>query len=197
MFTGIITHLGICKDKSDSGILISAPKSFANVLKKGSSVAVNGICLTITSKSDSSFRVDIMPETWKKTAMSKLSPHDVVNLELPMAANGRFEGHIAQGHVDGVAKIVKIEKKKNSWVFKFKTHKKLTSFMIEKGSVAVNGISLTIISVTKTTFTVGIIPYTFTNTMLYNAKINDLVNIETDMLGKYLLKFLKQAKKTI
>lgn len=193
MFTGIISHVGTIKEKNATGLAISISPDLSAVLSKSGSIAVNGVCLTIIDHAHDFFSVDLMPETWQKTALGNLTIGDLTNLELPMSASGRFEGHIVQGHVDGTGTITSIKEDGNSKVITFRTDPSLSRFMIEKGSVAVNGISLTIISAGKDFFTVGIIPYTWSHTMLHAVKPGSLVNIEVDILAKYLQKFIAKG----
>ena len=175
----------------------SAPASFIKNLKKGSSVAINGVCLTLkNSPSARNFNVDLMPETLKRTSFSNLKKGDLVNLELAMSANSRFEGHIVQGHIDGVAKLSSVKKQGNSRILSFEVPDHLGKYIVEKGSIAVNGISLTVIYVKNDDFSVGIIPYIWENTMLKQLKGSDKVNIEVDILAKYLEKLVKNVKKT-
>lgn len=192
MFTGIITHLGSLKKKENSILSFGAPKSFLKELQNGSSVAVNGVCLTVFDKNTNNFSVEVMPETIRKTMLDDLLSGAEVNLELPMRVNDRFEGHIVQGHVDGVGKIISINAEGNSHLFRFKTSKKLCSSVVSKGSIAINGISLTVIEVGIDWFTVGIIPYTMIHTMLSHVKVGDSVNIETDILLKYMQQLLQK-----
>lgn len=191
MFTGIISHLGKVEKIDNKTFTFNAERSFCKQIKKGSSVCVNGVCLTIRSKSQNNFQVDLMPETLRRTAFDNLKRGAVVNLELPMIMSGKIDGHFVQGHVDGTAIIKKIEKKGNSHIFSFQIPQTLSRYIAKKGSVAVNGISLTVIEAHNTFFSVGIIPYTWENTMLGEAKIGDRVNIEVDILAKYLDKLVK------
>ena len=197
MFTGIISHLGKVESINAAKFTFSAPASFIKSLRKGSSVAVNGACLTLkNSPSGRKFSVDLMPESIKRTSFSDLKKGDFVNLELAMGANERFEGHIVQGHVDGVAKLVSVKKQGNSRLMTFVVPEPLTRYIAEKGSIAVNGISLTVIRAKNNQFTVGIIPHTWENTMIKQLKVSDKVNIEVDILAKYLEKLTKNVKKT-
>lgn len=188
MFTGIITHIGNVQEKTATGLTIQVSVDFFMDTNERGSVAVNGVCLTVTGrvKSQRSFSVDIMPETWKRTALGLLATDDPVNLELPLAASGRFEGHIVQGHVDAVATIQSIQPEGNSRMVRFRVPRHLTRYMVEKGSIAVNGISLTIIGVGVDWFTVGIIPYTWTHTILHRTNAGDTVNVEVDVIAKYI-----------
>jgi len=192
MFTGIINELGICAERSDGGLRLDCSKEFAGKLKIGSSVAVNGVCLTVTALHQSGFEADVMGETWQRTALGELEAGGPVNLELPLGAEGRFDGHIVQGHVDGTGKILAIDKSDNSYTFTIGVPADLTRYMIEKGAVAMNGISLTVIDVAADSFTVGIIPHTYTHTMLQNAAVGGTVNLEVDIMAKYLMKFMKE-----
>lgn len=191
MFTGIITHLGKLEKVNKSAYTISSNRSFLVKLKIGDSVAINGICLTIVEKYKDSFSIDCIPETKAKTNIKYLKVGDLVNLELPATANSFLSGHIVQGHIDGVGKLDCIKKQDNSHILKFSIPKGLSKYVVNKGSVAVNGISLTVIETDKDFFTVGIIPHAWTKTMLHTLKLGDLINIEVDILAKYLEKLMK------
>ncbi|OGE06385.1 riboflavin synthase subunit alpha [Candidatus Curtissbacteria bacterium RIFCSPLOWO2_02_41_11] len=191
MFTGIISHIGKVKSFQNNQLLVKADRSLIKQVKNGDSVAVNGVCLTVIDKRADLFQVEVMPETLKRTALGGLKSGDIVNLELAMKAADRFAGHIVQGHIDGVATVKSIKQKGNSRLFTFEVPKQLGRYIVEKGSIAVNGISLTVIDASNKTFTVGIIPYTWRHTMLSSAKVGDRVNIEVDILAKYLEKLEK------
>ena len=191
MFTGIISHIGKVKSFQNNQLLVKADRSLIKQVKNGDSVAVNGVCLTVIDKRADLFQVEVMPETLKRTALGGLKSGDIVNLELAMKAADRFAGHIVQGHIDGVATVKSIKQKGNSHIFTFEVPKQLGRYIVEKGSIAVNGISLTVIDASNKTFTVGIIPYTWRHTMLSSAKVGDRVNIEVDILAKYLEKLEK------
>lgn len=197
MFTGIISHLGKVDSINGAKFAFSAPASFIKNLNKGSSVAVNGVCLTLkNTPSKKNFNVDLMLETIKKTSFANLKKGDLVNLELPLRVNDRFDGHIVQGHVDRVAKLSSVKKQGNSQIMAFQIPMPLSKYIVEKGSIAVNGISLTVISSDSHSFTVGIIPYTWKHTMLSGLRIGETVNIEVDILAKYLERLIKNVKKT-
>jgi len=197
MFTGIISHLGKVESIKGGKFTFSASASLIKSLKKGSSVAVNGVCLTLkNSPSGRKFNVDLMPESIRRTSFSDLKKGDLVNLELAMSTNERFEGHLVQGHVDGVADLTSLKKQGNSRILTFKIPNALSRYIAEKGSISLNGISLTVIDAKGNQFTVGIIPYTWENTMLKQLKDGDKVNIEVDILAKYLEKLVKNVKKT-
>ena len=191
MFTGIISHIGKVKSFQNNQLLVKADRSLIKQVKNGDSVAVNGVCLTVIDKRADLFQVEVMPETLKRTALGGLKSGDIVNLELAMKAADRFAGHIVQGHIDGVATVKSIKQKGNSRLFTFEVPKQLGRYIVEKGSIAVNGISLTVIDASNKTFTDGIIPYTWRHTMLSGAKVGDRVNIEVDILAKYLEKLEK------
>lgn len=191
MFTGIITHLGKVKEKTPTRLVIQTDSELLKQLSLGMSIAINGICLTVVACDKKTFSIDFMPETAKKTIINYLEVGDEVNLELPATVNTLMAGHIVQGHVDSIGKIKNIEKEGNSLIFTFSVPKSLTKYIVEKGSISVNGISLTVVETEEDYFTVGIIPHTWEHTMLHNAKIGDYVNLEVDTLAKYMEKLLK------
>ena len=191
MFTGIITNLGRVFNKTKTSLIIKTDKDFLTGLEEGTSIAINGVCLTVTSKpSFDSFSIELMPETLKRTMLGKLKVDDLVNLELPVSTHTLLSGHIVQGHVDGVGQVEDVKKDGNSRLLTIKIPAKLSRYLVEKGSIAVNGISLTVIEAGEDFFTVGTIPYTWKHTMLHQAQIGDLVNIEVDILAKYLEKLI-------
>lgn len=193
MFTGIISHLGKVKSFKNSVLTIEAGRSLTKNLKRGSSIAVNGACLTVEKLGvQPLFTVEVMPETLKRTNLGDLKVGDLVNLELPLGAGSRIEGHFVQGHVDGVGKVKSIVREKNSHIFQIDITKALVRYIVEKGSIAVNGVSLTVIRVGPSNFSVGIIPYTFRNTNFSTLKVGDSVNIEVDILAKYVGTLLKK-----
>jgi len=194
MFTGIITNLGKLQKKEKTIFTFTADNMLLKKLDKGASIAVNGICFTILQKpKGNSFSVEIMPETEEKTNIQYLQINDSVNLELPATADTFLSGHIVQGHVDQTVRIKNIKKVGNSYAFIFSLPSKLKKYMVKKGSITINGISLTIINIDKNSFSVGIIPHTWKNTMLSGAKIGDFVNIEVDVLAKYIEKLINPA----
>lgn len=195
MFTGIITHLGRLKEKKGSRFRFIIDERLREKIKKGESIAVNGACLTVTDIDNSIFSVDIMPETQKKTMFGELKISDSVNLELPTTIQTFLSGHIVQGHVDGVGTIRKIKNQGNSKILTIAIPKDLARYIVEKGSIAVNGISLTVIEVLHDSFTVGIVPFTLKHTVLNQSKVGDLVNIEVDILAKYIEKLASYEKK--
>ena len=192
MFAGIVSHLGKLKKKEKSHFIFEADESFCKKLHESTSVAVNGICLTIDEKpTKNTFAISIMPETLRRTMFGELQEGAVVNLELPVTAETLISGHFVQGHIDGTGRVLAIKEEGNSQIITIGIPEKLSNSIVEKGAVALNGISLTVIKEATTYFTVGIIPYTWEHTMLHNLKYGDLVNIELDVLVKYIDKILK------
>ena len=188
MFTGIIEKIGIVADieikGSNLSFWIESPLSSA--LKTDQSVSHNGVCLTVEDIIEDKYRVTAIQETLQKTNLATLKIGDFVNLERCMQMNGRLDGHVVQGHVDTTAICKNIFEKNGSWEFTFEIDPSFSTLIIEKGSIAVNGISLTIFNLTDNNFTVAIIPYTFEHTNIKKLKVNETVNIEFDMIGKYV-----------
>ncbi len=200
MFTGIIEDIGIVKgiSRGKTSFSMSIESHFDEVLKLGESIAVNGVCLTVASFSGSVFSVDVTPETFSRTSLKDLSSGSLVNLERAMMADGRFGGHIVSGHIDGTARIVGMRKVENSVNVQIAMEKKLGEYMIEKGSVAIDGISLTIASLkwsgSDCVITLAVIPHTFENTILSKKRNGQVVNIECDMISKYVRHFMVRDK---
>ncbi|WP_017728137.1 riboflavin synthase [Halalkalibacterium ligniniphilum] len=193
MFTGIIEEQGTVEQIRQSGeaiVMTIGSKKILEDVQIGDSISVNGVCLTVTSFNDRQFTVDLMPETVRATSLQMLSKGSKVNLERAMAANGRFGGHMVSGHVDGLGKIVAKERQDNAVYYKISVPKELRRYMIYKGSVTVDGTSLTIFAVDEDSFTISIIPHTLNETIIGSKGIGDVVNIECDMLGKYIEQFL-------
>lgn len=197
MFTGIIDYLGKVKSIRKNCLTIQTEEALAAKLSKGNSVAVNGICLTVTKAAKESFDIDFIPETEEKTNIKYLKKGDLVNLELPMTPTTFLSGHIVQGHIDGLGKLESVDNEGTSKLLKISIINKLSKYLVEKGSVIVNGVALTVIKVNNSCFTVGIIPYTWQNTNLKNLSVGDFVNIEVDILGKYIKKFLERFEPEI
>jgi riboflavin synthase len=193
MFTGIIEQTGIVTEVTATGtnktFWITSPLS--HELKIDQSVAHNGVCLTVEEIADGMHRVTAIDETLKKTNINTWMRDTRVNLERCLQMNGRLDGHIVQGHVDTTATCTGIIAKNGSWEYSFKFDPAFASLVIEKGSITVNGISLTLFQVGESTFQVGIIPYTFENTNMQNLRESDKVNIEFDMIGKYVNRYLQ------
>ncbi|MDQ0232902.1 riboflavin synthase [Metabacillus malikii] len=195
MFTGIIEEIGtitsIRSTESSINFKIDAKKIMEDI-SLGDSIAVNGVCLTVTEFTSNSFQVDVMPETVKSTSLKILSKGSKVNLERAMSANGRFGGHFVSGHVDGTGKIVRKTRESNAVYYEIEVLEKLTDTLIHKGSVTIDGISLTIFGLEATKILISIIPHTLSETILEQKGVGDIVNIECDMIGKYIKKFINQ-----
>lgn len=189
MFTGIIEEIGTVKSIKSKAITIKADKIFED-LKLGDSVAVNGTCLTVSSFSNKIFNADITSETLNRTNLGDLKSGFKVNLERALTLNGRLGGHIVSGHVDGIGIIKNIYRNSKDIILTVEVPFDLMKYIIEKGSVAVDGISLTIAEVNKNNFSIALIPHTFKETSLYYKKEGDKVNIENDIIGKYVEKLL-------
>lgn len=194
MFTGIVEGLGVVEKINQDTKNRSAYQMTIDLgvhskgLKVGQSVALNGVCLSVTKISKNKCDFEMIDETIKKTDLGNLKKGSIVNIERSLKVGARMEGHFVLGHVDGVAMIKKIEKKPKEVKVWFEVPKKLAKFVVEKGSIAVDGISLTVVDVTKNMASVCLIPHTVKVTNFQSKKIGDKVNIETDILGKYILK---------
>ncbi|MDE2312049.1 MAG: riboflavin synthase [Patescibacteria group bacterium] len=193
MFTGIIENLGQLKSRRGAAYAFTAGAGFCRRIKIGDSIAVNGACLTATSVGRTDFTAEVMPETRKRTTLGKFEIGAAVNLEFPATLATFLSGHLLQGHIDGVGRVVKISRQGNSRLIQFALPKTLANYVVKKGSVAVNGVSLTVIAVKNNRFSVGVIPHTWRHTSFRELKTGDLVNLETDVLAKYLEKLV--AKK--
>ncbi len=188
MFTGIIEDLGIIKNLEVEGenLHITVQTSITSELKIDQSVAHNGVCLTVVSIDKDNYIVTAIKETLDKTNLGKLKSGDFVNVERAMKLGDRLDGHIVQGHVDQTAKCISIKEEDGSWVFTFKYDKALNNITIEKGSITVNGVSLTVVNSKIDEFSVAIIPYTYEHTTFNKLKVGDTVNLEFDVIGKYV-----------
>ena len=193
MFTGIIESLGkVTNVKVDRGnIDFTIESEISNELKIDQSVSHNGVCLTVTETSDNTHTVTAVKETLEKSSLKSFSVNDLINLERAMKLGERLDGHLVQGHVDGVAKCIGVSINDGSWIYKFEFDIKNEMLLIEKGSICINGVSLTVFDISENTFKVTIIPYTHENTSFKKLKEGDMVNIEFDMIGKYLARFNK------
>jgi len=194
MFTGIIEEIGHMRRIHSQGqamvLTIGARKVLEDV-HLGDSIAVNGVCLTVIAFDSDSFSVDVMPETFRKTNLRKLQNGTRVNLERAMPANGRFGGHIVQGHVDTTATIVSRVSEENAVVFRFEPENtSIFKYILAGGSITIDGISLTVVSVSERDASVSIIPHTLAQTVLNDKKAGDTVNMECDVLGKYMERLL-------
>ena len=193
MFTGIIEEVGqiiALKRGSNSIKLTVGAMTIMDDLKLGDSVATNGVCLTVTSLGKDFFQADVMHETMNRSSLGSLKPGSHVNLERAMPANGRFSGHMVSGHIDGTGNIVTVEKDDNAMWYTISADEQILHYIIEKGSIVIDGISLTVAKVTDHDFSVSIIPHTLKETILAEKKVGDIVNLENDMVGKYIEKFM-------
>lgn len=190
MFTGIIETLGTVQEitKNEDNYDITIASSITNELKVDQSVAHNGVCLTVVSISDSKYTVTAIKETIQKTNLSDWNVGDLVNLERAMKLGDRLDGHIVQGHVDQTGTCKNIENANGSWYFTFEYNPNLKNLTIEKGSITVNGVSLTVVNSKMNEFSVAIIPYTHENTNFKSIKIGTKINLEFDVIGKYITK---------
>ena len=191
MFTGIIESLGkVTNVKADRGnIDFTIESEISKELKIDQSVSHNGVCLTVTEKNDNTHTVTAVKETLDKSSLKNFLVDDLINLERAMKLGERLDGHLVQGHVDGVAKCISVSVNDGSWIYQFEFDIKNEMLLIEKGSICINGVSLTVFDIVKNTFKVTIIPYTYENTSFKKLKEGDMVNIEFDMIGKYLARF--------
>mgnify|MGYP001448126695 FL=1 len=190
MFTGIIEGFGkIIKLKSDrENLQMTLESSLTKELKVDQSLAHNGVCLTVVDIKENHYLVTAVQETLQKSNLGKLKLGDFINLERAMKMNGRLDGHIVQGHVDQIGKCTRIENKGGSWMFEFEYDSDQGNITIEKGSITINGVSLTVVNSEINTFSVAIIPYTYNHTNFHILKVDDFVNLEFDMIGKYIKK---------
>ena len=199
MFTGIVESLGkvIKVEKSGTNLRFWISSPLKNEIKVDQSLSHNGVCLTVEEINDEGFRVSAVRETLLKSELANWTTGTIVNLERAMVLGGRLDGHLVQGHVDTTATCIQRTDLEGSWLFRFRFPEKFAHLVIEKGSVAVNGISLTAFEVTGNEFSVAIIPYTFLNTGIKNLEPGMLVNIEFDMLGKYITRWKEIENKAV
>lgn len=200
MFTGIVEEIGTIKDvisgQNFGTISIQAEKVLKGT-KIGDSIAVNGVCLTVTTIKNYGFTADVMPETLRRSNLGELKSGDKVNLERAMSADGRFGGHIVSGHIDGIGKIIEQYQEKNAVLIRISASPEILNLIVEKGSISIDGISLTVISVNGKDFQISVIPHTKSQTTLLNKRVGDKVNLENDIIGKYIKKllFIKEENK--
>ena len=197
MFTGLVEDVGVIgalRLKKGAAVLTVQTKLAVRSMPLGASVAVNGACLTVVKKAKASFTVDVSPETLKRTNLDQLKVGSLVNLEQPMRLQERLGGHLVTGHVDGVGTVAAIEKAGDFTVFDFRVPAALGALIVSKGSVAVDGISLTVNECRSGRFSVAIIPFTLRHTNLRARRVGDKVNVETDLIGKYVQSFMRQRK---
>lgn len=194
MFTGIIETLATLThiEKENTNVHFTFSSNITHELKIDQSVAHNGVCLTVVSIKENSYTVTAIEETLQKTNLGFLKIGSIVNLERCMAANGRFDGHIVQGHVDQTGIVTSIVDNNGSWTYTIEYDTKTGNVTVEKGSVTINGTSLTVVNSKDDSFTVCIIPYTFENTVFKTLAVNDMVNLEFDIVGKYVARLLNK-----
>ena len=199
MFTGIIEEIGkverIEKNSRNCKLSIKASKILTDI-HLGDSIAVNGICLTVTHFNHQAFTVDVMNETWSRTALTLLKNGSEVNLERALSVNGRLGGHVVTGHIDGTGKISSIKKDDNAVWYQINTQKEILDLIVEKGSITIDGISLTVAKVSKLNFSVSVIPHTLEQTILKSKQVGSTVNLENDILGKYVQKLMDNSPKS-
>ena len=194
MFTGIIEEIGRVIDLKSEGenVHITVNSNISSELKIDQSLSHNGVCLTVVELNDDQHTVTAIKETMDKSNLSHLRINDKLNLERAMKLGDRLDGHIVQGHVDQIGQCSDIEELDGSWVFTFEYDENLNNLTIEKGSITINGISLTVINSKNNSFSVAIIPYTYEHTNFHKIKVKDTVNLEFDVIGKYVAKLLKK-----
>ncbi len=197
MFTGIIEELGTVRSIKRgvrSSVLEIAAEKILEDIHLGDSIAVNGVCLTASSLTDGGFRADVMPETMSRSSLSQLSAGSHVNLERAMAANGRFGGHIVSGHIDGTGKVSSVRRDDNAVWYDIDTDGSLMRYIVEKGSITIDGISLTVAKIRADGFSISAIPHTVSVTTLGEKTRGSIVNLETDIIGKYVEKLLQPTR---
>jgi riboflavin synthase len=193
MFTGIIEEVGkvgsIQRSRETANMTVNAVRILEG-MKLGDSVAVNGVCLTVRQLADRDFQVEISSETLKRSNLGEIKIGSEVNLERPLTPGGRLGGHFVQGHVDGTGKVLSIESREGFGVWKFSFPKELSPYIVEKGSISINGVSLTVAKITERSMEVALIPHTLENTNFHNFVVGRTVNLEVDILAKYVESFL-------
>lgn len=193
MFTGIIEEKGVIRSLSlagSSGTLAVRAKKVLQGTRIGDSIAVNGVCLTVVSLQPDGFTADVMAETVRKSSLGSCRPGDAVNLERAMAAGGRFGGHLVSGHIDGTGTIRSLRREENAVWVTIEAGKEILELIVEKGSICIDGISLTVAAVDESSFSVSVIPHTGMETTLLDKRPGSKVNLENDMIGKYVKKLL-------
>ncbi len=195
MFTGLVEGIGKTRDVQEipRGLRFAVVTDLASELGLGDSIAVNGVCLTVIEKDDSSFTAEVSPETVRVTTLSGLRAAQTVNLERPMLADGRLGGHFVLGHVDGVGTISGIEKQADFSLVRVTYPLPLAAYIVPKGSIALDGISLTVAGLDAAHFDVQIVPYTWLHTNLHAARVGDPVNLECDIIGKYVVRAVRET----
>ncbi len=188
MFTGIVEEIGKVSSASTTRLVISA-RQVVDGIKPGDSIAINGACLTVTDFDRASFSVDVMPETLQRTNLGQLTAGDGVNLERPTTLGGQLGGHLVQGHIDDIGRIISMEREGEALLFRFEAPPEVMRYTAPKGFIAVDGISLTITEKDNSSFQVSVVEYTRRNTTLGSRKVGDVVNLEVDIIAKYVAQF--------
>ncbi len=196
MFTGIVEEIGIVRGISSGRLTIEAKKVLEDT-KPGDSMAINGACLTVTSISKDNFSIDVMPETIRRTNLGRLHYGELVNLERAMLAEGRFGGHFVQGHVDDVGKVLSLQPEEEAVIARISAPAHLIPYMVNKGFIAVDGVSLTVIDCDDFSFSVSLVTYTREHTTLGNRKPGDIVNLEVDIIAKYVERFKQRYNRGV
>jgi riboflavin synthase len=196
LFTGIVEEVGSIVSVNPSGLTVAADKALQN-MQLGGSVAVNGACLTVTNFDSKSFSVDVMPETLQKTGLGLLKPGDKVNLERPLSLGGEVGGHLVQGHVDGTGRVASVIREGGAVRLRFEASPEIMRYVVPKGFIAVDGVSLTVTEKDSRSFGVSIVEFTRRNTILADRKVGDTVNLEVDIIGKYVAEFIKPQDKGV
>ncbi len=191
MFTGIVEEIGIVKNAGPDRLQIGAAKIFEDV-KLGDSVAVNGVCLTVTNIAGSTFTVDVMPETLRRTGLGMLRRGDAVNLERAMAAGGRFGGHFVEGHIDDTGRVLSLTPEGEAIIARISAPAGVLRYVVTKGFIAVNGVSLTVVEYDSAAFSVSLVSFTRENTVLGRVRPGDTVNLEVDIIAKYIEKYSRK-----
>lgn len=199
MFTGIVEEIGqikAIKKGAASAVLTIGAQTVLSDAKVGDSIAVNGVCLTVTSFAENAFTADVMHETLRRSSLGALRAGSTVNLERAMPADGRFGGHIVSGHIDGTGTVADMKRDDNAIWYTVRTEPAIMRYIIEKGSITIDGISLTVAKVMRDSFSVSVIPHTTAQTTLSQRKVGDTVNLENDPIGKYVEKLLGERQET-
>ena len=196
MFTGIVEEIGSVRAVGPDKLTISATTVIQDT-KKGDSIAVNGVCLTVTEITPNSFSVDVMPETLRRTNLGALRPGEAVNLERPLAVGGRMGGHFVQGHVDDRGRVLSATREGEALLLRFEASKDIMRYVVEKGFIAIDGVSLTVTECNATSFKVSLVAYTLNNTNLGGRRPGDEVNLEVDIIAKYVERLRERSGSTI
>jgi len=197
MFTGIIESLGTVEklEQEGSNLHLSLSASIANEFKIDQSVSHNGVCLTVVAIKGNQYTVTAIEETLNRTNLEHLKVGATVNLERAMLSSARLDGHMVQGHVDGTATCIGVSEREGSWYYRFKYQPSPEHLLVDKGSICINGVSLTVVEPVDNTFSVAIIPYTYEHTTFQHLKVDHTVNLEFDIIGKYIGKYFEVYKK--